>query len=373
MFRNVFAALLLFPLLAIAQMVNMPESVKLSFEGRKLLEHHEAGFTTKEVCDKPKSKKAKPKCRKALDQFDVALAVKRGNEPFKIVEANGHTCVSKTSGFSLTCYTRNGKTNGVNTEFVVNSPAGYQVYALRRVIGAPKAYKEVVYTPYNDFLNTASVRSYGKAYLDQLVLGAYQDLAQRKVRSLANRQAFVHERVPRQMIEQLALVEHIDHGRFAKEPTVDLMKEVYTILAVNGGLAYNYAKSTASARGLLQVIPPTYAGLKKVYPSAGLTPDFLAGMTNHHNAVKSAILLADHDVGVIPDVSTRAFLLHEKNRAKYRDYTCSAYNGGPARAMSILVKGKDHVQDNRNPENRTYVAKCRAVANIATSVVIAGI
>jgi hypothetical protein len=260
----------------------------------------------------------------------------------------------------------------VNTEFVVDAPSGYQVYAIRRVIGAPKAYKEVVYTPYGDFLNTISVRQFGKAYLDELVLGAYQDLAMKQVHSLVNKKAFVHERVPRRMIEQLVLVEHIDHSRFAKESTVDLMKEVYTILAVNGGLAYNYAKSSAAARGLLQVIPKTYTGLKNVYPSARLMPDFVVGMTNHHNAVKAAILLADHDVGVIPDVPTRASLLNPQNAAKYRDYTCSAYNGGPARAMSILVRGNDHVRDNPNLENRTYVQKCRAVASVAASVSVAG-
>ena len=354
-------------------MPDMPEPVRFAIEGRKLLAQHEAGFDLKEVCPKQKSnsKKSGARCHKVLGQFDVALAIKRGNEPFKIVEADGRSCVSKSRGFSLTCYTRNGKTNGVNTEFVVNEPSGYQVYALRRVIGAPKQYKEVVYTPYNEFLNTASVRQFGKAYLDKVVLGAYQDLHQHGVRSLANKGAFVHDRVPRQLIERLILVEHIDHGRFFNEPTIDLMKEVYTILALNQGLAYNYAKSTAAARGLLQVIPPTYAGLKRVYPSAALAPDFVSGMTNHHNAVKAAILLADHDVGVIPDVSTRAFLLDGKNLAKRQDYTCSAYNGGPARAMSILMKEKDHVRDNHNAENRTYVAKCRAVAQVAASVVVA--
>ncbi len=349
------------------------DAVKLTHEGRNLLQRHEAGFNLKKACVMAKGKgKSKVTCRNILGEFDVALAVKRAGEPFKVVEVLGRSCVSKTLGFETSCARLpNGKTNGVNTQFEVLKPGGYQVFAIRRVITDAKRYKEVVYTPYADFFDTPSVRRQGDLYIEGVITSAYKDLETRRVRSLANREAFVHDRVPRQVIENLVVVEHIDHARFAKEPIVDLAKEVYTILGVNKGLAYNYAKSSAQARGLLQVIPSTYAGLKRAYPNAGLVDDFVAGMTNHQNAIKAAILLADHDVGVIPDVSLRTRLFADIQ--KYRDYVASAYNGGPARAMSLLVKGQDHERDNRNQENRIYVAKIRAVAKIPQGALLASL
>ncbi len=359
------AAITLFHCLAASQGVGqIPEMVRIAGEARKLLEKESSGFSTKNSCVVWKDRTQH--CKQGIENFGVALAVKRSNEPMKVIFVDGKTCLSKTSGYVTDCYTRNGKTNGVNTEFTVEG--GYKVYAIKRVIGSAGNFKEVVYTPYSDYLNTKEVRSYGMKYLDRLIATAYEDLKRSDVRSLINSNALVSERVPHDIIQQLIIVEHVDHGRFRSEEMVNLVKEVYAIIGLNQGIAYSYAKSSAKALGLLQVIPGTYAGLKRRYVSAGLLDDFVAGMTSHHNAVKTAILLADHDVGVIKDSVIRAQLLASK--AKYRDYVASAYNGGPARAGMILIRGEDHVLHNKNSENKIYVEKIRKVAGMPQSVII---
>lgn len=353
-----------------AAALSMPPQVQLALEGRDFLEKHEAGYSLTTHCKKKTFRNPRVLCTNSVGQFNVALAVKREGEPFKKVLVDGRTCASKTEGFDVVCLRRRGKTNGVNTQFAVVEPQGYVVYALRRVVTSGDSYREVVYTPYVEALDTPMVREYGKAYLQLLTQEVYRELEGRKIRSLVSREAYVHERVPQEVIENLIVIEHIDHERFETEPMVGLVREVYTILGVNLGLAYNYAKSTAGARGLLQVIPSTYAGMQRKYPEAGLVSDFVHGMTDHHNAIKAAILLADHDVGIIPKTMHRSQLLEVRNRLKYQDYVASAYNGGPSRSVRLLLSGKDHVHDNPNPENRIYVAKMRALAKVALESVV---
>lgn len=334
---------------------------------------HAAGFVEEQKCFplKPekgkKVKKAplKQKCTKELKSLDVVLAISRdGDKDFTIVEAVGSgpsLCVSKTAGFETVCYvSKLGKTNGVNTEFEIKKPAGYKVYAIRRVVNDPGGRKEVVYTPYSDRLNTSEVRRAGMTYVSSVIDKALHELRARGVKSRIDPHRLVADLAPKEVIRRLVLIEHIDEDRFRREDFPRLVKEVYTTYGLNQGLAYNYAVSSAKARGMFQIIPKTYASMRATYPDANLKSDFVAGTKDHVNAAMAAILLADHDVSLIPKVMRPSVLAGSGPG----DYIASSYNGGPSRPIRILKTGGDLVKNNPNLENKTYVLKMRATSAV---------
>ncbi|HYE15395.1 MAG TPA: hypothetical protein VD968_13210, partial [Pyrinomonadaceae bacterium] len=85
--------------------------------------------------------------------------------------------------------------------------------------------------------------------------------------------------------ERLCVVEHVDHGRFRAEDRKRLYEEVYALFALNELDTYRYSVSSAGAGGMVQMIPATYATVRRMHPSVGLNPDFVAGMRNHGNAL----------------------------------------------------------------------------------------
>lgn len=348
--------------------VAAPTDSELASRARKFLSlpENEAGFSVAYKCTLKKNKKTKKSenvCVSTLKDFDVVLAVKKvTDKEFSVVEVSGkgkNICASKTTGFKAACYVgSSGKTNGVNTEYEIEEPKGYKVYAIRRVVKSPKGHKEVVYTPYSDQLNTFEVRAVGRAYVDGVIKLAMIELRKQGVKSLVNKSELVADRVPADTISKLAAIEHIDEGRFMKEPFARLAGEMYAIYGLNQTIAYNYSVSTAKARGMFQIIPRTYDGLRKTYPHAGLDKNFFSGTVNHVNAAKAAILLADHDVGLLPTTLRQKLF---DNLPRYEEYVGASYNGGPTRAKSILARGDDFVTHNKNKENRIYIMKIRSM------------
>jgi soluble lytic murein transglycosylase-like protein len=72
----------------------------------------------------------------------------------------------------------------------------------------------------------------------------------------------------------------------------------------------------------------------------------------------AAILLADHDVSLVPKVMRSTALAGPG----LGNYIASSYNGGPSRPIKILKAGKDIVEANSNPENKLYGMKMKAAA-----------
>ncbi len=305
--------------------IKIPQHVSMAKEARELL----ASLTS-------------------VQENETLLGITNDTKKISVIRV-GAQCKSLTQGFTITCQGR-----GINARYKVVEPKGYVVYA-------EKIGMQIVYTPYSHLFNTEEVREYGRYYLSKILQNVYQDLAKRDVRSLVNKNDYVYRRVPQEVIENLIVVEHMDHSRLGKVPVADLINEVYTTIGMNQGLAYIYTVSPAQARGLTQMIPKTYDGLKRLYGTAGLVSDFSKGMKIHANAIKASILLADHDFGIIPSQIMRAELLKSKNRKKYNDFIASSYNGGPNRSVNLLMKGKDHYSNNDNEENKMYVLKMRAV------------
>lgn len=348
--------------------------VELARQARELLSRpeHAAGFTEAQKCFSLKSKKGgkhkaplKMKCVKELKSLDVVLAIKRdGDKTFTAIEAAGsgpNLCVSKTTGFETRCYLNSlGKPNGVNTEFEIEKPKGFKVYAIRRVVNDPKGRREVVYTPYSDKLNLPDVRRSGVAYIDSVIDRALDGLRARQVRSRIDPHRLVADMAPREVIRRLVLIEHIDEDRFRRESFTELVKEVHTTYGLNQNVAYNYSVSSAKARGMFQIIPKTYDAMRRTYPTAKLKENFVAGTTDHVNAAMAAILLADHDLGLIPRGLRQTVL------ADPGEYVACSYNRGPSWPIKILKGRGDLVKQNLNSENRTYLLKMRATKNLTS-------
>ena len=150
---------------------------------------------------------------------------------------------SKTQGFVTTCVWRNGKTNGFNAHIYVSEKGKpYRVYALKQACecGEDKC-SEDIYSPYSKLLDLASVRQRGKEYLQKLLDRAYAHLRVKNIRSVVNRNVLVADRVQRNAIASIALVEHIDVYRMQNENMHTLVNEVYTTLGLNQVGSYRFS------------------------------------------------------------------------------------------------------------------------------------
>jgi hypothetical protein len=306
---------------------------------------------------------ARTVCKKAITNYVVNILI-RDRAEFVLVRADGNSCASMTPGYVVKCGTR----NGLNTPFIVTNTKrdAFTVYAIGRYLEVSKiAIKNAVYTPYSSEFNTFRMRRYGKHYLDHVVDRAYSKLVTRKIRSLSNRRAYVHTQVPRDMPKHLAVIEHISPERFLHEPIQELVDEVYVTLALNQGGTYRYAKSSAGALALMQFMPKTYRALPAAYPRAGLKRDFVRGTVDHVNAMMAAVLLIDHDMSQLPPTQRKQVFA---DRTLYFMYATSSYNGGSPRAKKLLSQNKHIVKDNENIENRTYVQKALAAADLSSFI-----
>src|SRR5678815_4433459 len=90
--------------------------------------------------------------------------------------------------------------------------------------------------------------------------------------------------------ERLATVEHVDHMRFRTEFQPNIFNDIFTLYALNEGQTYRYSVSSAGAGGMVQMIPSTYAMIRRMYPNVALIPDFVEGMRNHVNATQAMLL-----------------------------------------------------------------------------------
>jgi hypothetical protein len=133
------------------------------------------------------------------------------------------------------------------------------------------------------------------------------------------------------VLRVLLINEHIDPSEFKSAGHArGLAERVLTIIATNREKAYAYSISPAGARGLVQMIPSTYALLLNKYSSAGLPGNFFACMTDPVNAVMAQVLLCDADW---ESINARSFI----PRDRVGPYLAAAYNGGVGRVLSVLA------------------------------------
>jgi hypothetical protein len=231
--------------------------------------------------------------------------------------------------------------NGVNTRFVVNKPAGGKVLALKYLITPiesglkaeiEKALYTGIYVPYSPELLSDELSVAGANYLDGVIKQASLQLANKP--SVSQPGKTIPEAIKPQLVRALIYAEHMDTTEFlVNSDTNQLVKKINVLLAGNEGDTWKYSVSSAGAAGISQFIPSTYGSLVKRHPDAALIPDFVTGMRNHVNAVKSTFILLDDYIKAVQDRAPDYFLAGHAF-----DYGVAAYNGGPARVAKAATQ-----------------------------------
>lgn len=295
------------------------------------------------------------------DNCVLAVWKKSNAEDIKLVRvAKG---VSKTKGFEVELIRK----NGVNSEYKVLKPEGYIVLALKTNAtkhgGKRGASEPAIYVPYSKGLHTPEMIAAGRAYLEEMVERATEELNRKNVKSVFDKRYLASDTASQKILTALFLIEHIDPDEFNELGVKHVSEKVLVILGGNKGESYRYAVSYAGASGLAQFIAKTYKFIRREYSDAKLKGDFIAGMRDHLNAIMAAFCLADWSVGKLP-LDVARWMLRRANEELLGAFIAAAYNGGENRAAHAYMKDRKNWDKTGNGlagQTVTYVREFRAV------------
>lgn len=176
---------------------------------------------------------------------------------------------------------------------------------------------------------------------DKEVVRAGGEYVRERLDEAARKLAAIGTRIDPAIIdvaERLCHVEHTDHKRFLNEDSTSLFEEIRTLYALNAGDTYRYSVSSAGAGGMVQMIPPTYEGIRTQHPKAGLKTDFVEGMRDHANATKAMLLYMQDTWDYLKKQEEVATAL-EAGLATQEELLAAGYNSNPMRLPKYLERG----------------------------------
>ena len=237
-----------------------------------------------------------------------------------------------TSALGATFKLRSVRPNYVNTAVRVTDAAGrdLQPLVVQYPVEKEGALSEVAYySSAHPAINSPELVRGGRSYVGRM-------LGEAAARLAAHGQVISPEIV--EAAERLCVVEHTDHKRFKTEDHASLYNEIFTLYALNAGDTYRFSVSSAGAGGMVQMIPPTYEAIRRMYPSVGLNPDFVAGMRDHANALEAMLLYMQGtwDDLVEQDEVRRAL---DQKIATQSELLAAGYNSNPMRLHRYLERG----------------------------------
>jgi hypothetical protein len=266
----------------------------------------------------------------------VTLKVTQGSR-------TSYEAVTRTPGFAVRY--RGG--SGVNVQYAVTSPSGYQVLANRfPIFDAPNGEigsfppSEEVYVPYGDDLRTPEIVAAGRQYLDATVAKAIDDLRLRGQMSVTGK-GLLADLIDPSELKNIAIIEHMDYDEFRKtEDKHAVVNRIFTIIGTNEEDAYRFAGSSAGALGMAQFIGSTYRSIRDRFPEAELLPDFRKGMADHVNAFKAMALYLDVSNSNLESTVRDRIALADPNDfpALMAEVRAAAYNGGPVRVKAAVKR-----------------------------------
>ena len=240
--------------------------------------------------------------------------------------------VTMTSSLGTHVNVRILRANGVNTAVAIFDMQGRSFTPLvvefpieKRGIFREMAY----YTSAHPALLSPELTRSGRAYVHRMI-----ELAAKRLRE---RGTFISPQVI-DVAERLCLVEHVDHDRFRRENRLALFDEIYSLYALNELDTYRYSVSSAGAGGMVQMIPWAYNLMRQRHPGVGLTPDFVAGMRNHANALQAMLLYMQdtwNDLAANEDVQ---YALQAK-LATQPELLAAGYNSNAAKLPGYIRRG----------------------------------
>ena len=202
---------------------------------------------------------------------------------------------------------------------------------------------------------------------DDAVARAGGEYVRERLEEAARRLAAKGERVDPAVIdvaERLCHVEHTDHKRFLTENSASLFEEIRTLYALNGGDTYRYSVSSAGAGGMVQMIPPTYEGIREQHPRVGLKTDFVEGMRDHANATQ-AMLLYMQDTWDYLRKQEEVSAALEGGLATQAELLAAGYTSNPLKLPKYLARGGSEWRTLIPEETKMYLRIYSAVeANV---------
>ena len=316
---------------------NVPRLIQKVKEAKALLQATSLSLSTKPVYKKTKVKVGKKTQTKtilsnyALDKKNIALAILDPSTDEILITIGTQSKTNQTFPSTDRTEVKLVRFNGVNSLYQVNKPQGGVVVGLKYFItptesGSVEQIKNdaygALYTPYSSALNTPEVAKYGNDYIQNLINKVATDF--NTLPSTYDNTKTITQAIDPALIRALLYAEHMDTNSFlATKDTQSLIDKINVLFAVNEGDTYRYSVSSANARGLAQFIPSTYKGLVAGHPDANLVEDFVLGMNDHENSVKSMYLLLDEYIKGVYLRATDSFI-----PAHAFDYGAAAYNGG---------------------------------------------
>jgi hypothetical protein len=224
------------------------------------------------------------------------------------------------------------RANGVNTAVTVFDASGRSLTPLlvEFPIERGGVFREMAYyTSAHPALLSADLVKSGQSYVRSMI-----DLAAERLREKG---ASISPNIV-DVAERLCLVEHVDHERFRNENRKALFDEVYSLYALNQLDTYRYSVSFAGAGGMVQMIPWAYNLERQRHPGVGLTPDFVAGMRNHANALQAMLLYMQDTWN---DLAAREDVQYAMNAklATQTELLAAGYNSNAAKLPLYIRRG----------------------------------
>ncbi len=258
--------------------------------------------------------------------------------------------------------------NGVNSRFSVSRPAGGTVIALKYLItGTESSSKaaiensisEAIYVPYSPALSSPDVVAYGANYLNGVIRQVTAGLQGLPSQAVPGKT--ITEAIKPSLVKALVYAEHTDTGKILSGNQDDILgtiDQLNILFATNEEDTYRYSVSSAGARGIAQFMPSTYASLVQRHPEAALNPDFVAGMSDHVNAIKAMYLLIDDYAGTVRVKAQQGYA-----EGQLFDYGAASYNGGTTR----VAKAVNAFGQNWNADRSGEIASMQAQINSLSS------
>src|SRR6476661_3422362 len=223
------------------------------------------------------------------------------------------------------------RANGVNTPIEITDAGQEQLPLMIQypVEKNGRLIETAYYMSTHPGLITPEVVSAGRFYVQNTI-----DIARDK---LKEKGYFIQPKVA-DIAERLATVEHVDHMRFKTEFQANIFNDIFTLYALNEGQTYRYSVSSAGAGGMVQMIPSTYAMIRRLYPNAGLMPDFVEGMRNHINASQAMLLYMQmtwNDLNASPTITSAM----SSGIATPEQLMAAGYNSNPAKLAGYINRG----------------------------------
>ena len=243
------------------------------------------------------------------------------NVPFTAISSNGKRVTSKTI-----------RANGVNTPITISDDQGQ--FQLPLLIQYPverggRYIETAYYMSTHPGLVTPETVGAGQLYVRNVI-----ELARGQLR---NKGYSIQPKVA-DIAERLAAVEHVDHMRFRTEFHPNIYNDIYTLYALNEGQTYRYSVSSAGAGGMVQMIPSTYAMVRRRHPNAALMPDFVEGMRNHLNATQAMLLYMQMTWNDLVS-NTTIYNSIQTGIATPEKLMAAGYNSNPAKLPGYISRG----------------------------------